>query len=61
MHRATVQSYAGTVQGTVNNSQNPLLLEALHHYWHVKPDCMETSQTQQKGLKVGQTFITDKE
>lgn len=47
------------LQSRSDNTQNPSLFEAFHHYWRVKLDCMETRQTQQKGHKVGQAFIID--
>lgn len=47
------------LQSRSDNTQNPLLFEAFHRYWRVKLDCMETSQMQQKGHKVGQAFIID--
>lgn len=32
-----------------DNPWNPLVFHALHHYWHVGPDCMEMSWTSAKG------------
>lgn len=44
-------------QSRNDNPQNLVMFQALHHYWHARPGCMEMSRTQEKGPEVGQAFI----